>query len=375
MDSSYPMASSNFRDMMYSNNDNRPDVELTPMGSLVSLGHQEEEIFEVDFSYLQEQESRPISKASSLPDFLNLQNIYVKIELFLQMEFAGLWSLKDFIRHPNRVVRKSDICIIITQILKGLIDIHSHGLIHRDLKPENVFVDRKSKPYSYSEKDELTQDPSKEVALYMSKIPDMPMPSLNVNEWQLKIGDFGISKLDLETDESVSSSPFAETQAPPSGSSCGIGTWPYGSPEQLGENTLEYGRAADLFSVGVIMFELMVPMYSTEHERAIVLEALRRGMLPPAVIKEFPELSQVLQSLLAHNPEDRPTAEEALSLVRECESFEFNDLMKNSKEWLAEEVIRLRKRIASCQRSKGKKKKLEEKVRNKEAASVQATAI
>merc|ERR1719193_2365486 len=114
------------------------------MGSLMSLGHHQSEMLEVDFNYLKDSEAQVIAKANSLPDFLNLQNIYVKIELFLQMEFAGLWSLKDFIRHNSRVIRKSEICAIIIQLLKGLIDIHAHGLIHRDLKPENVFIDRKS---------------------------------------------------------------------------------------------------------------------------------------------------------------------------------------------------------------------------------------
>jgi len=48
--------------------------------------------------------------------------------------------------------------------------------------------------------------------------------------------------------------------------------------------------------------------------------------------------------MLAQNPEDRPTAEEALGKIQQIENDEFNDLMDNhSKEWLAEEVIRLRR--------------------------------
>merc|ERR1719336_2174079 len=58
--------------------------DLTPMGSLMSLGHHQSEMLEVDFNYLKDSEAQVIAKANSLPDFLNLQNIYVKIELFLQ---------------------------------------------------------------------------------------------------------------------------------------------------------------------------------------------------------------------------------------------------------------------------------------------------
>jgi len=382
-----------------------PDVELTPMGSLVSLGHQAEEMLEVDLAYLQqEQEAHPIAKANSLPDFLNLQNIYVKIELFLQMEFAGLWSLKDFIRHNSRVIRKSEICAIIIQLLKGLIDIHAHGLIHRDLKPENVFIDRKSNPYTYCEKDELfkphcsnsksksKKSSKKEVALFQ-KENNKPnanhgIPGLfDVSEWQLKIGDFGISKRDFGPGQNVSSpmSTFASDSDPDS--TRGIGTWPYASPEQLeAVSGADICCKSDLFSLGVIMFELMVPPYTTEHERAVVIEALRRGIIPPTTMTEFPELSKVLRSLLAHNPDDRPSAKEALAIVKQCENLEFNDLMKNSKEWLAGEIMRLRERIKnlnghSCNSNHAKPVKVNnvrsraQKVENHSEPAVAATAI
>ena len=82
---------------------------------------------------------------------------------------------------------------------------------------------------------------------------------------------------------------------------------PYASPEQLGQNEEDMTKACDLFSLGVIMFELMVPCYTTEMERAIVIEALRKGIIPPATASEFPQLTDVLRKLLAQNPDDRPT--------------------------------------------------------------------
>ena len=50
-----------------------------------------------------------------------------------------------------------------TQILMGLDYLHSKNIVHRDLKPANIFVDSLSKDLSI-----------------------------------LKIGDFGISKMDLD---------------------------------------------------------------------------------------------------------------------------------------------------------------------------------
>jgi len=354
--------------------------DLTPMGSLMSLGHHQSEMLEVDFNYLKDSEAHVIAKVSSLPDFLNLQNIYVKIELFLQMEFAGLWSLKDFIRNENRVVRKSDIRMIVGQILKGLIVIHARGLIHRDLKPENVYIDSKSTSPNYSGTDESKEGSVREVGLYQSN--NIDIPSLNVKEWQLKIGDFGISKRDLR--DASNKTPCSADQSQDT-YNYGLGTWPYAAPEQLGQADVEYGCTADIFSLGVIMFELMVPAYSTEMERAEVIEALRRGITPPTVLNEFPELSRLLISMLAGNPNDRPTAEEALRDIQEIENDAFKDLVNNhSKEWLAEEVLRLRSLIQNKEDHSGilspKKKVKEQKVspikkREKSISTSSASAI
>ena len=55
-----------------------------------------------------------------------------------------------------------------TMILMGLSFLHSNGIIHRDLKPANIFIDKLSGKFDI-----------------------------------IKIGDFGISKVDIDMDQAI----------------------------------------------------------------------------------------------------------------------------------------------------------------------------
>jgi len=322
-----------------------------------------------------------MTKSNSLPNFLETaQSLWVTINLYLQMEYAGPWTLKDFIRNTTRVPKKQDIYVILSQMLKGLIEIHKYDVIHRDLKPANVFIDRKENPYSVST--EKISD-SKEVALYYKQSRQKPTSyteplDMDVNNWQLKIGDFGLSRsLGVSPNPSPNSkvshsrSPSIDEPAKfrfidPDNENAdgfqqtrGLGTWPYTSPEQLGESDKMYGGSADMFSLGIIMYELMVPTYTTEHERAEVLNDLRHGVIPSEARTEFPELCELLALLISHNPEDRPTAEEALEKLQNCASLDVSRLSRLDKQSLIQEVIRLSKRVKHLELDLKAKKDLE----------------
>eukprot|EP01083_Nonionella_stella_P313475 1125464_1 len=61
--------------------------------------------------------------------------------LFLQSEYCGDYTLKDFINDRKRMTPdRDDNMYLFAQILLGLAHCHSHQIIHRDLKPENIFL-------------------------------------------------------------------------------------------------------------------------------------------------------------------------------------------------------------------------------------------
>eukprot|EP01135_Chromosphaera_perkinsii_P003564 Nk52_evm22s248 gene=Nk52_evmTU22s248 len=150
------------------------------------------------------------------------------------------------------------------QIVLGLKYIHDLNIIHRDLKTQNVF---------------LTKN--------------------NV----VKIGDFGIAK-SLSTD-----SAYAQTV---------VGT-PYNMSPELCEDK-PYNRKSDIWALGCLLYELCTLEHPFEGQclPAIVLKIVRGKYkaIPPLYSSQ---MSEVIDSMLNLEPEDRPDADGliAMDVVKE----------------------------------------------------------
>src|SRR5580704_8509103 len=110
---------------------------------------------------------------------------------------------------------------------------HQKGVIHRDLKPSNVLV---------------------------ATFDDRPIP---------KVIDFGVAK--------ATGQPLAE-QTFHTGFGTVIGTPQYMSPEQATLNNLDIDTRSDLYSLGVLLYELLAgspPFTRKDLDQAGVLEMLR----------------------------------------------------------------------------------------------------
>uniref|UniRef100_A0A8C7G3S4 eIF-2-alpha kinase GCN2 n=1 Tax=Oncorhynchus kisutch TaxID=8019 RepID=A0A8C7G3S4_ONCKI len=193
--------------------------------------------------------------------------------LYIQMEYCEKSTLRDTIDqglHQDN----SRLWRFFREILDGLAYIHEQGMIHRDLKPVNIFLD--------------SQD-------------------------HVKIGDFGLAtdhpanaaagKLDIEESGSV-----LILKSDPTGNMTGmVGTALYVSPEVQGNTKATYNQKVDLFSLGIILFEMSYRPMTTGSERISVLSQLRMDIHFP---EDFPE--KVIGWLLNHDPALRPTAQELL---------------------------------------------------------------
>lgn len=125
------------------------------------------------------------------------------------------------------------------EITEGLAHIHSQGMIHRDLKPVNIFLDSRD---------------------------------------QVKIGDFGLattSFLALQQHTEVSS--LSHNRGDVGSSHTGrVGTALYVAPELMGKASKStYNQKVDLYSLGIIFFEMCHRTFSTGMERVETLASLR----------------------------------------------------------------------------------------------------
>ncbi len=138
------------------------------------------------------------------------------------------------------------------QVCEGVLHAHQKGLIHRDLKPGNILV---------------------------SRAQDQPA--------MVKIIDFGVAK----SLSGVLTGHAAHTRL---GSF--VGTPAYSSPEQVYGALVNVDTRADIYSLGVVLYQLLagVTPYSEEElnrKTPVELARLLSGERPPSLLARFSSLS------------------------------------------------------------------------------------
>lgn len=91
----------------------------------------------------------------------------------------------------------------------------------------------------------------------------------------------------------------------------GVGTASYAAPEQVTSRT--YGTEADIFSLGLILLELLCS-FSTEHERMQTFHDCRQRRRLPDGFDDFPLVTQTILACTDPDAKKRPTASELANL-------------------------------------------------------------
>ena len=213
-----------------------------------------------------ENEARAISKLTH-PNICTLHDIsHHEGRDFLVLELVEGKTLRELLTAGTLPMRR--VVPIAVQVAEGLARAHELGIVHRDLKPDNLMVSGDT----------------------------------------VKILDFGLAKLGLDTpepDETLNGEDTREFQTRPGTI---LGTLGYMSPEQAsGSTALDF--RSDQFSFGLVLFEMLTgkrpfrrasvaeTLAATIHDHAEPISSLNPEAPPP--------LCWVVERCLAKEPEKR----------------------------------------------------------------------
>jgi len=124
-------------------------------------------------------------------------------QVYIASEYIEGLSLRDLLSTGKPGIERT--VELIEDVAKALHHAHEHGIVHRDVKPANILINAEGQPF---------------------------------------VADFGLAKR-ISPDETISS----EGQV--------LGTARYMSPEQASGKTRETDHRADIYSIGVTLFQML----------------------------------------------------------------------------------------------------------------------
>ena len=202
------------------------------------------------FSERFEQEARAVA-ALNHPHICQVYDVglnYLVMELIEGTPLKGPFPLDQALKYA-------------AQICDALDAAHKRGITHRDLKPANILV----------------------------------------NKAGVKLLDFGLAKMKPTVKADNATLTMTLT-----GKNEILGTLYYMSPEQLQAQGQDTDARSDLFSFGLVLYEMVTGKRAFEGaSRASVVAAILERPAPSIATVAPPALDRVLQRCLAKDPEDR----------------------------------------------------------------------
>jgi WD40 repeat protein/predicted Ser/Thr protein kinase len=176
---------------------------------------------------------------------------------YISMAFVEGHPLSDLVG-PDRPSTVRQILIMICKVAHALQEAHNHGIVHRDLKPSNIMIDASGEPL---------------------------------------VMDFGLARRIYRDGE------MRLTQ-----SNVILGSPAYMSPEQVQGDQEKIGPASDQYSLGVVLYELLVGQLPFHGSLVAMMGLiLTRQPTPPKQLRPDldPRLESACLKMMAKNPNER----------------------------------------------------------------------
>jgi serine/threonine protein kinase/HEAT repeat protein len=175
---------------------------------------------------------------------------------FLTMAFIAGKPLSEYIR-DGKAMPQRPVAAIVHKLAVALDEAHRKGIVHRDLKPANIMINERHEPV---------------------------------------IMDFGLAQRTDQNQERLTRQGML------------LGTPAYMSPEQVAGDVNAVGRAADIYSLGVILYELLTGRVPFQGPTTAIFGKILTET-PPAPSSLRPDLDPALEVIcrkaMAKSPAER----------------------------------------------------------------------
>ncbi|NQV26316.1 MAG: SUMF1/EgtB/PvdO family nonheme iron enzyme [Rhodopirellula sp.] len=183
---------------------------------------------------------------------------------YITMAYIEGRPLRDFTKSSKRQEGKQ-VARVVRKIAMAMAEAHEHNVVHRDLKPANVMIDKKNEPV---------------------------------------VMDFGLARRATEAEERLTHTGTV------------IGTPAYMSPEQVDGDNENVGPQSDIYSLGVIFYELLAGELPFQGNLMSILKQIAlKDPRPPVELHS--DIDATLQNLclkmLAKEAKDRPESMEQVA--------------------------------------------------------------
>jgi serine/threonine protein kinase len=199
---------------------------------------------------------------------------------FMTMAYIAGNTLQDFV-NPEKPQRDRNVANVVRKIALALHEAHINGLVHRDVKPGNIMIDPRNEPI---------------------------------------VMDFGLARQIDEEDDARLTRDGAI-----------LGSPAYMSPEQIEGKADKLGPPSDIYSLGVILYELLTGNLPFQGSVASIIGQIL-AKEPDSPLKQRPDMSPRLAAIcakaMAKKPKDRYPSMQSMA----------NDLMEFLKSKPEDEV-------------------------------------